>query len=35
MVCFHGDTYLISLCRVCVPYRTLRYFWYVYEVSLY
>ena len=34
MVRFHADTYLISLCRVCVSYRTLRYFWHVYEKPL-
>ena len=34
MVRSHTDTYLISLCRVCVSYRALRYFWQVYEKSL-
>ena len=34
MVRFHTDTYLISLCRVRICYRTSRYFWHVYEKPL-
>ena len=34
MVRFYADTYLISLCRVRIHYRTLRHFWHVYEKSL-
>ena len=34
MVRFHADTYLISLCRVRICYRTLCHFWHVYEKPL-
>ena len=34
MVRPHADIYLISLCRVRICYRALRYFWHVYEKSL-
>ena len=34
MVYSHADTYLISLCRVRMHYRTSRHFWHVYEKSL-
>ena len=34
MVRFYADTYLISLCRVRMCYRALRYFWHVYGKSL-
>ena len=34
MVHFHGDTYLISLCKVCMRHRELYHSWCSYEEPL-